>query len=253
VKRRGEDFGSVGIGTPYCDGRGHYGFFQSFTWLLVQGCEDDDYYLNTRKIRGDLPIPHIHNDLVREFLLETDADTMVLCEDDHVYDAGVLRRMRNKEENWNFDIVCATYVSRRGRVMPVSWDFVPKPERQEYSIRFSPFNVQRSGTQRYDGSGLGLVMIRRWLLEELLGDSPIEHFQWFYWDGPSSPDVQFYRDAKQAGAILGVDRDNRIGHIGKRTYTFADFEESVDKWLEEHPEAESPSPVNTPQQGIEEV
>lgn len=224
MKRRGEDFGTIAIGTPYMDGRGHYEFFQSFTWLLVGGCEDGDYYLNTERVRGDFGLPRAHNALVREFLGETDADTLCLVEDDHTFPQDILRRMRAKVENWTFDVVVASYVARRGNPVPVSWHTVNPEDNNGYPIQFRFAEVETQGTQEYDGSGLGLVLIRRWLLEAMAGERDLEDCLWFYWKGHSSPDIAFYQNAQRLGARVGVDRDNRIGHIGKRIWTFADFE-----------------------------
>lgn len=224
MRRRGEDFGAIAVGTPYMDGRGHYEFFQSFTWLLVGGCESGDYYLNTERIRGDFGLPRAHNQLVQEFLEQTEAPTLCLIEDDHSFDQDILRRMRNKRENWDFDVVVASYVARRGKPMPVSWYMIDPAEHNGYSVQFRPWEVEEAGTQEYDGSGLGLVLIRRWLLEAIAGGQPLEDVLWFYWKGHSSPDVAFYQNAKRLGARVGVDRDNRIGHIGKKVWTMRDFE-----------------------------
>lgn len=224
MKRRGEDFGVVAIGVPYAEGRGHYDFFRSFCWLLIQGGEPGDYFLNTEAVEGDFPLPYMHNALVREFLDTTEADTLVIVEDDHVFDPEVLRRMRTKEENWAFDIVCATYVSRRGwPPRAVSWHTIDPQTHDGYTVQFRPLEVETSGTQEYDGSGLGFVLIRRWVLEAMVKGRPLEDVLWFYFDGFSSPDVAFYNNAQALGARVGVDRDNRLGHIGKRVWVFGDF------------------------------
>ena len=86
-----------------------------------------------------------------------------------------------------------------------------------------PFKVETTGTQQCDVAALGLVLIRRWVLEAMLGDEDPDDFFWFDWLGRNSQDVRFYWKAREVGARVGVDRDNDIGHIGKKVYYMEDF------------------------------
>ncbi len=220
------------------DGRGHYEFFRCWSWLLIGGCQDGDYLLNSERVRGDLALPHQHNMLVREFLEHTEADTLCIIEDDHVFEQDILQRMRDKPANHCFDVVCATYVARRGTPLPVSWSMIDPRANDGYTVQFRFEEVERTGTQVYDGSGLGLVLIRRWLLEEMARGRDLAEVLWFYPDGMCSPDVPFYRNARRLGARVGVDRDNRIGHIGKKIWYFEDFERAMDRRKNEPDEGE---------------
>ena len=231
---RGEGFGTIGIGVPYL--KAGYDFFRWWSWLLVGGMEDGDELLNTADVPGEVPIPAAHNALVRAFLAGT-RDTLCIVEDDHCGPQDVIRRMRLKPENWDFDIVCANYTNRRGMPKPMGWYLgdgngrrlaaaQPAPDDPRgYQCIFDLAGVQETGTQEYDGAGLGLVLIRRWVLDDLLaqsGGDPDRCF-WFRWIGHSSQDVDFYVRSRALGARTGVDRDAQIGHVGKYTWTFGDF------------------------------
>ena len=98
--------------------------------------------------------------------------------------------------------------------------------------RRSGAKAEREGTQEYHGACLGLVLIRRWVLEKLqITYDPQESF-WFEWRGRNSQDVNFYaRTHFEAKARTGVDRDNDIIHIGKKKWTMKEYWETMDAEL----------------------
>ena len=223
MKRRGDDFGSVAIGTPYY--RPVYEFFRWWTWLLIDGLEAGDACLNTAALRCAVPIPLAHNGLVKEFL-KTPCDTLLIVEDDHVGDQQTIRRMRNKEENHDFDIVCASYTNRRNMAtMAIGVNFSGDiSEYGEYDCVIEPLKTWKTGTQPVDCAALGCVLIRRWVIEAMMGDNDPEEFFWFDWRGRNSQDITFYARVKElTGARVGVDRDNHIGHMGTKMWTMRDF------------------------------
>ena len=217
-------WGSVAVGTPYY--RGVYEFFRWWTWMLIDGLEEGDACLNTPDLRCEVPIPLAHNGLMQEFL-KTPCDTLCIIEDDHVGPQDQIRRMRTKVENQAFDIVCASYTNRRDNAyMAIGVDLLDDDvtEYGEINCHLAPLEVWKTGTQPYDAAALGCVFIRRWVIEAMLGDNdPTEYF-WFDWRGRNSQDVVFYRRVKEmTGARVGVDRDNAIGHVGKKVFTMTDF------------------------------
>ena len=225
---RGGSFGSIAIGVPYM--KAQYEFWRWWSWLLIGGLDAGDQFLNGPDVPGEVPIPMAHNALVRRFL-ETDRDTLCIVEDDHVADQEVVRRLRRKAENLDFDVVCASYTTRRHPLAMVGAGLVEQDDYGEWECQLRPFGVDRTGTQVHDIAALGLVLIRRWLLEAMLeqsGGDPAACF-WFDWKGRNSQDVQFYGWAKELGARVGVDRDNPIGHIGKHTYTVNEYYELIDE------------------------
>jgi hypothetical protein len=221
--RRGEPFGTVGFGCPYY--KAGYDFFRWWTWLLIDGFEPGDQCLNSANVQCEVPIPLAHNRLVAEFL-RGDRDTLLLIEDDHVGPQDVIRKMRQKEENWDFDIVCASYTNRRHGSVATGFmlgDGGRPNEYGEYLCQMNQMDVWESGTQPVDGAALGAVLIRRWVLEAMRGERELEETFWFDWRGRNSQDVNFYGKTHALGARVGVDRDNDVGHIGQHIYTMREF------------------------------
>jgi len=219
--QRGEPFGTVGIGVPYF--KASYEFWRWWSWILWAGLEPGDGFLNNETVMAPLPIPVVHNRLMARFL-ETDKDCFCIVEDDHVGDYDVIRRMRQKRENWDFDIVTANYVNRREQPWIVGYELAAKPNRHgEYICIIDHADIWKTGTQPVDGSVMGLALIRRWVLDAMLGGRNPKDFQWSEWVGGNSQDIQFYGKARDVGARVGVDRDANIGHVTQTIRTVDDF------------------------------
>lgn len=228
--RRGDSFGSIGIGVPYY--KACYKFFRWWSWVLAGGLEEGDILLNDNSYRRPVPIPMGHNLLAKRFL-ETEADTLCIVEDDHAGQQDTIRLLRTKPENLDFDILCASYVSRDHNLVPVGFQFTGNVSPYgEYEVRLNPLLASETGTQEYDGAALGCVLIRRWVLEAMRGDADPDGWFPFDWHGQNSQDIVFYARAREVGARVGVDRDNRLIHIGEYEYTMEQFFESRKKMLE---------------------
>ena len=240
MKQRGDNFGTIGVGVPYY--KAQYDFFRWWSFLIAGGLRAGDGLLNNHRVVGEMPIPLAHNSIVREFL-RRDFDTLLIIEDDHVADQDIIERMRTKVQNQEFDIVCASYTNRRQahRIVPVGCMFKPGDisDYGEFGMVMDPQFATETGTQRIDVAALGLVLIRRWVLEAMLGDKDPADFFWFDWLGHNSQDVRFYWKAKQVGAKAGVDRDNPIGHIGKKIYTMQQFYDWRTKAIEKETEVDN--------------
>ncbi|MFA5635826.1 MAG: hypothetical protein WC977_07965 [Anaerovoracaceae bacterium] len=217
-----KDFGKLAIGVPLF--RMVPEFWLWWTWLVARGFRAGDILLNDAEIPMEVPHPVAHNALARAFLA-TDADTLLLIEDDHCGDEEVVHRMRDKEENWGFDVVCASYVNRRGQPWPVGCGELTGMEAEQgLEINLDLRRVAESGTQETSMAALGLVFIRRPVLEAMLGDEDPESFLWFQMKGGSSLDMWFYREVKRLGFRAGVDRDEWLGHVGRHIWTKNDYD-----------------------------
>ena len=228
---RGESFGTIGIGTPIM--RAPYHFFRWWSWLLIGGLEAGDQLLNDDTIECPVPIPVSHNALIRRFL-ETDRDTLCIVEDDHVGPQDIVRAMRTKAANLDFDILCANYVNRRGLPLPMGYDKMTLINGgAEIQVEINLPKVESSGTQEHEGAAMGLMLCRRWVLDAMLNGGDPEEYQWCEWKGRNSQDLWFYWKARGIGARAGVDRDARIKHIGERLWDFDDFIEARAKIREQ--------------------
>lgn len=219
--QRGDPWGTIGIGVPYF--KAGYEFWRWWSWMLLEGLEPGDVLLNDETVNAPEPIPVIFNRLIARFL-ETDRDTLCIVEDDHVGDHDVIRRMREKPANRDFDIVTANYVNRRADPFIVGYDLAPKRNRHgEYICAIDHANVWKTGTQPVGGSAMGLVLIRRWVLDAMLAGGNPANEQWVEWKAGNSQDIQFYGRAREVGARVGVDRDANIGHMAGVVRTVEDF------------------------------
>lgn len=220
--RVGDTFGTIGIGVPYY--KSEYPFFQWWSALLTGGLENGDQMLNDDRFHEcPMPMPVAHNALVRRFL-ETDRDTLCILEDDHCGPQDTIRRMRFKPDNLGYDAVCANYVNRRSFPIPIGWSFSGPPEKGgELTLTIDMSETPTTGTQQVDGSAVGCVLIRRWVLEAILGDTPPQKGQWFEIRGRNSLDIWFYYHAREVGARCAVDRDAQIGHVAQEVRWFSDF------------------------------
>lgn len=213
---RGEPFGRLGVGVPYY--KASYDFFRWWSWLLAGGLRPGDALLNGPEVPGEVPIPLAHNALVRAFL-QSEADTLCIIEDDHVGDQDTVRRMREKRANWDFDVVCANYSNRRGDLFVVGVEFTGDVNAYgEVECLLDPMFAAENGTQEVDCAALGLVLVRRWVVEAMVGGEDPEEYHWFDWRGRNSQDVQFYWRVRDTGARVGVDRDTQIGHVGTKVF-----------------------------------
>lgn len=239
--KRGDGWGTIGIGTPYL--KAEYDFFRWWSWLLVGGLEPGDQLINDTRVLLPMPIPASHNGLIARFLA-TDRDTLCIVEDDHIAEQTIIRQMREKPDNRDFDIVCANYVNRRSFPQPVGYWLQEPNEYGEYTCAFAPpeehkrieaiteyselkkaiaAHVWKTGTQEMDGASFGLVLIRRWVLEAMLGGQDPREYFWCDWRGRNSQDIVFYARAKAVGARVGVDRDANLGHLTCQVRTIQDF------------------------------
>ena len=225
--RAGDSFGRVAFGVPYF--KPSYEFWRWFSWVLIGGMEPGDVFLNDNDMPGEVAGVDSHNALVRA-ALQTNCDTLCIVEDDHCdEDNQTIRRLRSKPENLDYDIVCASYTNRRGAPKPVGFTFsdweggVPVKRAGGYRVELDYENTALEGTQEVDGSALGCVLIRRWVLEVIAGRRNLDDVRWFVWDDNNSLDIGFYALAQMVGARCAVDRDVWIQHVGKYIYTKRDF------------------------------
>ena len=215
-----ESFGRIGIGVPYYSAEPE--FWLSWSWLMATGLEDGDLLMNRPPhVPMCVRMPLAHNALFRYFLT-SDLDTCCIVEDDHYFPYDQLTKMRYKPVNQNFDIVCASYVRRSQYDIPLmmGWDFSPDATAYDNEAIFDLRKAAaETGTMPYEGAAFGFTLIRRWVLEEMLGDNDPSGYEWAEIQKSCSLDIPFYWKARELGARVGVDRDNWIGHVGRYNFT----------------------------------
>lgn len=178
-------------------------------------------------IEGNL-VAEQHDLVARWFVEETQADYLVLLEQDHRFPRNLLARVANYQD----PIVGALYYSRNEPYFPVALVPVPddwrKPgvwEGQWEDVELTPLwpsledRFRGDGLNRVCAVGMGCIAIRRDVFLEWPKDRPYfaNHYEFGkYW----TDDVWFCAQAAQLGFYTYLDGDLEIPHMGLRDVTY---------------------------------
>jgi len=212
---REHGWGSIAIGvriSKYPEGQ----FFMSWSKLLTGGTRGGDTVL----IPGmHLPAHWASDALVRQFL-HSGRDTLLMLDDDQVFEMGDLEKIRENQANWQYDVVGALYTHRYWPPTPLIMQARDKQPGQPWCLSGEVFSVKESWEPGevvpVDAMGLGFTLIRNTVLEEMADKSidPELNFWFTYGPGHESDDIPFMRRARQLGFRLAIDTGVEIGHVG---------------------------------------
>lgn len=207
---------SIAVGFPVWESVVSH-FFQSVIELEIPPG------IPRKVIIGNL-IAEQHERIARWFVEETQADYLLLLEQDHRFPRNLLARVANYQE----PIIGAMYYTRMEPHYPVA--LVPRPEHWERpgvwegqweDVELTPLwpsledCYRQGGINRVCAVGMGCIAIRRDVLEEWPKDRPYfaNHYEFEkYW----TDDVWFCCQAAQLGWATFVDNDLEIPHMGLR-------------------------------------
>lgn len=161
------------------------------------------------------------NNIARTFLDETDLETLLLIDDDMIFEADTLEKIRKNRKTWEYDIVSAYATTRAIPPKPIimrlldeqpGFPFHLQGEMYEHTYEFPWFEVVP-----VDSTGLAFTLIRRKVLEAMIRDKIGLQFTYFfeYERGLETEDISFCRKARIAGFSLAVDTNAQIKHIGQ--------------------------------------
>lgn len=173
-------------------------FFCSWTGLLRKGLEPAD-----KVLMPAVGLPHscAANVLADQFLGETECDALLMLDDDVVFDADALARLRVSAAD--YDILSALYVSRRGDPRPVALRYDGN--------RYVPMATDKlTGAVDCDVVGLGFCLIGREVMEAVAKQRAATGI--FAWSNQLGEDGEFCVCAKGQGFRVGVDSTVIIGH-----------------------------------------
>jgi hypothetical protein len=194
------DFGKIAFGLRI-GGMIDPSFFWCWTRFLLSGKKRlDDGVLNPA-----VGLPHgpACNVLVGWFL-RTGCDSLMFIDDDMEFTPEAIDRLRSND--YGYDIMSCMYVCRKGRHVPL----VIKgrhPDTQQ--PRIADYKDIK-GVVPVQYVGLGGVIVKRWVSEELMklyADTPP-----FAFDPTRGEDGRFCDDARMLGAKIAVNTDVRFGH-----------------------------------------
>jgi hypothetical protein len=201
------------------------GFVVSWTMLVGGGLRQGD---NVIKPAYGLPAHKAANQIARNFL-QSDNDTLLMIDDDMVFEQDAVERLRSNEANWPYDIVMAFCTTRGIPPQPVilqdmatqpDWPKKLSGERFKRVYDFDDGEVIPVGT-----TGLAFTLIRRGVFEAMLdSEAGLEYNYFFkYGQGVETEDIPFCREARRLGFGLAIDTSVKIGHIGRMVLGYEQF------------------------------
>jgi GT2 family glycosyltransferase len=220
-----QDFGKVAVGVRLFHPEG--AFVGCLMRLLREGLREGDTVLEPA-LR--MPSHWAASTLMRRFLA-SDADTLLLVDDDMTFPPTLLSTMRDNEENWRHGIVSALATQRipppRALVMRVG-EQPPLPDALNGLYYDLLVNEVRDGeTLPVDGTGFAFTLIRREVIEAMTDAEYGPNFTYYVqWGaGGEGEDVNFSRRAGSLGFSVAVDAAAHVGHIGAVVYGYEEFQQ----------------------------
>lgn len=198
------DWGNIAVGVRSASG-GDALFLRSWTAFLAQG--------GTRK--GDaildpvVELPHHYAaNRLGDLFLQTKCDSLLLIDDDMIFDVDCLGRMRQNRATWPFDVCQALYIQRKPPHYPL---LIEKDATSPTGHRINP-RPPRNTVSEAGVVGFGFTLIRRTVLETIMRTRPADRTV-FYWGlNGDSEDACFCFDAQAKGFRLCVDTSVNVGH-----------------------------------------
>jgi hypothetical protein len=227
-----DDFGTVAIGLRCSNPQPS--FVGCYALLIRNGLRDGDVLLQPQ-YRS--PSHIAANNLMREFLA-TEADTLLLIDDDMTFDDGLLERLRSQPDNWRHGVVSALATQRqvppRAIVMRES-EQPPLPDAADgvyYSLVVDEITGDK--TMNVDATGFAFTLIRRSVIEKMTTENGPRHTHYVQWgEGGIGEDVFFCRRAGSLGFTVAVDTRAQVGHLGSVVYGYDEF----DHWRKQKPQS----------------
>lgn len=166
--------------------------------------------------------------LMRSFL-QTDCDSLLLIDDDMVFNSDLLEKMRSNEENWRYGIVSALATQRvqPPRALVLRRGAQPSyPDSTNGTFYGMLVDEVESGTvMEVDGTGMAFTLIRREVIEAMTGEKGPQFTHYVQWgQGGEGEDIRFCREAGSLGYRTAVDCSCHIGHIGIQVYGYDEFD-----------------------------
>lgn len=200
-------------------------FFTAWTALLTGGLRNGDTVLMPA---AQMPAHWASNKLAQNFL-RGDKDTLLMLDDDMTFPMDAVKRMRENEGNWEYDVVMGLCTHRVWPPKPVVMQLMEQPP-LPFRLRGDHFGstpkFEVGGVIEVDAVGLAFTFIRRRVLEAMVDEEWGLKYSYFfdYGVGMESDDISFCRRCRELGFRMGVDTTIEIGHIGAQPLGWQDYE-----------------------------
>lgn len=188
-------------------------FFKAWTGLVAGGLRPLDTLLEPA---AGMPAHWAADSLARAFL-QSDCDSILMIDDDMVFDPLDLERMRTNERGFGYDILFALCTTRTLPPKPVMMRLSKTQPGKYGGENYETVRTFQDGTVvPVDTAGLAFTLIRRSVFGAMMtvGSTIDENYFFTYGTGRETDDVPFMRSARKLGFKIGVDTAVKIDHIG---------------------------------------
>lgn len=224
---KAEGWGRVAIG---CRSYRHAeaNFLKAWTGLLTRGLRSRDVVIDPAI---GLPGHIAANEMIRAFL-DTPADSLLMIDDDMLFEPNALEKLRSNKDNWDYDVVmgfCTHRTLPPHAVVMHLMEQPPLPKRLKGEHYGTAKRIADNSVIKVDAVGLAFTLIRRTALEALLGDYGALYTAWADWGlQTEGEDIVFSRRLRERGFKLAVDTTTKIKHLGIYAFGWDDHQRYVE-------------------------
>jgi hypothetical protein len=223
--RKVKGFGSVAIGVRIGDVP-EPDFFTSWTGMLLKSVKKGDTVLAPEAGQAR----HTASTMLARKFLRSGRDTLLMVDDDMMFEPRTLEHMRTRQENFDYDIVSCLATHKTWPPKPIVMKLKdPSLVSEMDRLKGDHFDLYSNFTdgdiEPVDAVGLAFTLIRRDVFMAMLHpDYGLEYS--FFFPSPvgwESDDIPFSRRCREAGAKMAVDTNTKVYHIGRRAMGYEQF------------------------------
>ena len=191
-------------------------FFIDWTALVTSGLRNYDTVLLPQK---HMPSHWAASELARDFLKNTDKDTLFLLDDDVSFPVDALHNMRENQATWEYDAVMALITRRNiqepSAVMMHHMGKQPLPTSLHGDHFLLRPEFEEGKVVAVDAVGLAFTLIRRRVLESMVDpEHGLQFTDFFVWGkGREGDDIPFSRGMRGKGQRMAIDTNIQVAHI----------------------------------------
>lgn len=198
-----KDWGKIAVGSRI-GGSPDPMFVSSLLKLVTRGMRKGDVLLDPI-----IEIPHHYAaENMANYFLKTKADTLLMLDDDMVFECDQLAHLRDDKRGWEYDMLGAMYQSRKPPHYPLC--IVHDPESPTgFSNMVQP---PKNSIQQVGVVGLGFTLVRREIFKKIIDRKPPKEFIFYWHIYGDSEDACFCHRVEDAGGKIGVHTGIPVGH-----------------------------------------
>ena len=194
------DFGSIAVAVR--SGKPDPRFLQSYVGMILGGLRNGD-----RVLSPVIEMPHHWAAccIARDFLSDSDCDTLLMLDDDMTFEKDDLDQMRDNTTNHKYGVVQAMCCSRQPPHRPLIL--------LESGDKYRPaLPTEHTGTVSVGMVGLAFTLIRREALEAAMARCEKDELLFNWGIDGRGEDQAFCKKVRASGIRIGVDTNVTPGH-----------------------------------------